>query len=233
MIQKIIIFGFSHCGTTILKSIIGHIESVYEIIEERFDVIDNKLYNFISNNKNIKFIVQKSPIFREIFLSKEYNDYIKIFIIRNPLYVYSSLNRRTNNNITKAHDIDKFMKIIEKYDYYLNNPIDNLYTIKYEDLFENNYKKFKDILNKIGLEYTDKIFNNHYYENKCSNKLYSNIEDRPCETDNDLFRLWQINQEFKNLNIKTKINLNSEYLDKIINNKYVLNLYPNIKDDLN
>ena len=28
--KKIIVFGFSHCGTTILKSIIGHIDSVYE-----------------------------------------------------------------------------------------------------------------------------------------------------------------------------------------------------------
>ena len=32
--NKIIIFGFPHCGTTILKSIIGHIDEVQEIIHE-------------------------------------------------------------------------------------------------------------------------------------------------------------------------------------------------------
>jgi hypothetical protein len=32
--QKIIVFGYSHCGTTILKSIIGHIDDVEEIINE-------------------------------------------------------------------------------------------------------------------------------------------------------------------------------------------------------
>ena len=32
--NKIIIFGFPHYGTTILKSIIGHIDEVQEIIPE-------------------------------------------------------------------------------------------------------------------------------------------------------------------------------------------------------
>lgn len=233
MIKKIIIFGFSHCGTTILKSIIGHIKSVHEIIEERFLPIDDELYNSISKNKNIKFILQKYPQFNECFLNNEYNDYIKIFIIRNRIYVYSSLNRRTNNNITKAHDINNFINIIKLFDYYVNNPINNLYTIKYEDLFKDNYKEIKDIFNKIGLEYTDNIFCNSYYENKCINNLELKNLDKPDEKNNALFRTWQINQEFKNYNVKDKIDLNSEYIDIITNNQYILKLYPNIKDDLN
>ena len=32
--QKILICGFPHCGTSILKSIIGHIEDVEEIYDE-------------------------------------------------------------------------------------------------------------------------------------------------------------------------------------------------------
>ena len=33
--KKIFIFVYSHCGTTILRSIIGHIDEVYEKIDER------------------------------------------------------------------------------------------------------------------------------------------------------------------------------------------------------
>ena len=32
--QKILICGFPHCGTSILKSIIGHIEDVEEFFDE-------------------------------------------------------------------------------------------------------------------------------------------------------------------------------------------------------
>ena len=35
MVKKIIVFGFAHSGTTILKSIIGHIEQVEEIHNEQ------------------------------------------------------------------------------------------------------------------------------------------------------------------------------------------------------
>ncbi len=44
--KKILICGYSHCGTTILKSIIGHIEDVEEIIDECDNVRQ-------STNKNI------------------------------------------------------------------------------------------------------------------------------------------------------------------------------------
>ena len=50
MVKKILISGFSHCGTTILRSIIGHIENVYEIIEERDYISENDILvceNFI------------------------------------------------------------------------------------------------------------------------------------------------------------------------------------------
>ena len=32
--RKILIFGFPHCGTSIVKSIIGHIKNVEEIYQE-------------------------------------------------------------------------------------------------------------------------------------------------------------------------------------------------------
>ena len=32
--KKLIIFGFSHCGTSILKSVIGHIQGVLEAVDK-------------------------------------------------------------------------------------------------------------------------------------------------------------------------------------------------------
>ena len=84
--KKILICGFPHCGTTILKSIIGHCEDVLEIVDETMK-INNK-----SSDK--PFIICKWPFAKDVFFNKPYEDYIKIFIIRNPLYVFSSLNKR-------------------------------------------------------------------------------------------------------------------------------------------
>ena len=67
--KKIIIFGFSHCGTTILKSIIGHIEEVYEVIDET-DIFDN--FNLVPSSK--KYVLHKYPQYNKKFLTDKYYD---------------------------------------------------------------------------------------------------------------------------------------------------------------
>ena len=85
--SKILICGFPHCGTTILKSIIGHIDDVEEIIDET---------TIINKPTNKKYILCKHPFTDKKFFEKDYEKYIKIFIIRNPVFVFSSLNKRFN-----------------------------------------------------------------------------------------------------------------------------------------
>ena len=80
--KKILLFGFPHSGTSILKTIIGHIDSVEEYLLET-DTIDN-----ISTNK--PFMICKTPYCKDDYFSDKYKDYIKIFIIRNPLFIFSS-----------------------------------------------------------------------------------------------------------------------------------------------
>jgi hypothetical protein len=64
--SKILITGFSHCGTSILKSIIGHIDDVDEIINET---------KKISRISQKKFIVCK-------FLYNLYKNFLLINIIK-------------------------------------------------------------------------------------------------------------------------------------------------------
>ena len=87
--QKILICGFPHCGTSILKSIIGHCDDVEEIY--------NETHKICKDTKK-QFILAKCPFTLDSFFNKECEDYIKIFIIRNPLFVFSSLNKRFKYN---------------------------------------------------------------------------------------------------------------------------------------
>ena len=119
--QKILVCGFPHCGTSILKSILGHIEEVEEIYGETV---------VINTNSNKKFILCKYPFTYDKFFDEEYKDYIKIFIIRNPLFVFSSLNKRFEYKIPNCHSFNVYINTLKKFIKYKNNTEKYIYTIK-------------------------------------------------------------------------------------------------------
>lgn len=218
---KILICGYSHCGTTILKSIIGHIEEVEEIIDEC-----DKLPKNISTDK--KYILFKFPQAREIFFSEKYKDYIKIFIIRNPLFVFSSINKRKNHyNLSDYHSIEKYIKVVEMFLKYKKKQKKNIYTIKYEDLFENNFHNLKEILNSIGMNYSNDIFDNTKYSNY-SHTGIKIVEEKPKNTEHKIYRTWQINQPFTSKNNISKLDLSDKQKKILVENPYILQLYPDI-----
>lgn len=220
--SRIIIFGFPHCGTSILKSIIGHIQDVDEIINET---------SIISSCKpGAKFTVCKFPFTRNEFFTDKYKNYIKIFIIRNPLYVFSSLNKRYHNKIPNNHSIREYVKTVEKFIDCDKSVCNNLYTIKYEDLFDNNYEKLRQLLDSIGLVYDDTIFDNSKYRNEIIKSLKLPAV-KPENENHQLYRTWQINQPFVCNNIPSKIDLTDAQKKELCTNKTISKLYPNLGED--
>ena len=61
-------------------------------------------------------------------------------MIRNPLFVFSSLNKRFNYDIPESQGIQKYIDTVESFNDLRENPIENVYTIRYEDCFENNFE---------------------------------------------------------------------------------------------
>jgi hypothetical protein len=223
--QKILICGYSHCGTSILKSIIGHIEDVEEIYDE---------CSIINKLTNKPFILCKYPRAQPNFFGKEYEDYIKIFIIRNPLFVFSSINKRKGHyNLSIRHSIEEYINVLKIFIKYKNNPKKNIYTIRYEDLFNNNFINLKQILNNIGLKYNDSIFDNTKYKNVICSSVVLNTKEKPEETDHIAYRTWQINQPFVLNNDISKIDLSENQKNQIINNPFILQIYPDIQKYFN
>lgn len=219
--KKIIIFGFPHCGTSILKSIIGHIDDVEEIINETTEI------NVQTSNK---YILCKYPFTYDIFFSEKYSDYIKIFIIRNPIYVFSSINKRFEYKIPDCHKIDKYINTIKKFIFHKDNPSKNMYTIRYEDLFDNNFQKLKYIFNSIGFNYTEQIFNNTEFNNQIITNVKL-LENKPKNINHEEYRTWQINQPFISNNNLSSVILTEEQ-KKQLNNSAIIEVYPNINDEL-
>ena len=222
MPQKILICGFMHCGTSILKSVIGHIDCVEEIHGE----------NVISHVKtDKKFILTKWPWIYDSFFKKDsiFKDVIKIFIVRNPVYVFSSMNKRFNYNYKFTPiSIKTYSNIVKKFSELMDKKEDKIYTIRYEDLFKNNYESLKKILNDIGFEYDDSIFDNSKYKNYLFKGLESKEEPNHYYNTPKL-RAWQINQPFKSNNHISKINLKQYQKDAIKKDPYFLKVFPEIK----
>jgi hypothetical protein len=215
MTQKIIICGFPHSGTSILKSIICHCDDVKEIYNETIT---------IHEETDKPFILCKYPFTMDTFFSHEYEDYIKIFIIRNPLFVFSSLNKRFNYTIPDNHSINQYIKTIQLFVKYKNHK--NVYTIKYEDMFENNYQEIKNILERIGIQYTDDIFDNSKYTNV--HYTYAElVSTKPKPIEHATYRTWQINQPFISNNDINHIDLSENQKQELMHDD-ILHIYPDI-----
>ena len=100
-------------------------------------------------------------------------------------------------------------------------------------MFDNSYAKLKNILDDIGLIYTDNIFCNCNY----NNIVFKNVKipiTKPLnvsiDRDHNLYRTWQVNQEFINNNDISKIKLSQEQIDIITNNSCIKEIYPNINE---
>ena len=224
--KKILICGFPHCGTTILKCILGHIPEVFEIIEEVYN-FDNFL-SFDIEDENKNYIVGKCPWYcKEITTLEKYKDFCIIFIIRNPVYVFSSLNERFRHNIPTCHSIDRYINICKSIMIEKDKP--NHYFIKYEELFDNDYENLKRVLNNIGLVYNSDIFNNTEYENKSFLKINKN-NINVSQVNHVQYRTNQINKEFINNNDAGKINLHDTQMEKILSDDTINIMYPDLKN---
>ena len=222
--KKILITGFPHSGTSILKSKIGECSNVYECPFESPIVTQNHIAEFGDS----EFILVKYPMLpieiranHLIKVTKDsiYQDYIIIFVNRNPWNVFTSVIKSGGNPLNglppNSGNPDYHIKV-EEYEaastHFLSAQnrelYPNLYSIKYEDFFPNDYKKLRELFDEIGLEYTEDIFYNRSKDYiHWQGKDYANIDESNISYEKDRFeyRTWQINQPFQNMNSEVNI----------------------------
>ena len=167
MVKQILVTGFPHCGTTVLRAKIGECRNTKEQSKEFNDVTE------FHPNMPYDFYVWKTPTipgeFRNhTFSVKEetkYKDTIIIPIIRNPWNVFSSLYKRSIQtgqfsiyDNRQGHSITYYNNACAVISDAFEKNYKDVYPIKYEEMFDNNYQKLKEIFEKIGLQYDDAIF---------------------------------------------------------------------------
>ena len=253
IMRVILITGFPHSGTTVVQKILAEtpeVELFYGKDEEGNNIVGEMDNRFFSHKirelqqrrideieyaeimeqeepEYADFILAKDPMFHKFFLEGDYHDYMKIFMIRNPLFVFSSLNKRFNYDIPENQGIQKYIDTVESFNNLRENPIENVYTIRYEDCFENNFENLTNILKGIGIETNDSLF--EIGEIKKDSEDSKVIPSRMKEgLEHTEYRTWQINQPFRNMNDYNKLDLKWEQINQLLDSKEVLRAYPEL-----
>ena len=224
MTKKILITGFPHCGTTVLRALVGNCKNVYDQDRE-FSEPQN-----YRPDMPFDFYVWKHPFLHTEFRNfgfkhkpnTNFKDTIIIPIIRNPWNVFTSLHIRGSKSGAfsvlddkQGHSIPYYVNTAHRIYEVMENPIEDVYPIRYEDMFDNNFAKLKTIFDSIGLEYDDSTFINEDKKFKHNSMTLIDGFDGTLE-DNvyDIqYRIWQINQPFKNMN--SEINVPDEINERL------------------
>lgn len=214
MKKKLLITGFPHCGTSILKTKLGECSNVYEQINESIQPQPDDLNKFNQSDKEV--FIWKDPIVRN---RGEWN-HSSIIIIRNPYYVFTSQIKRGLDPFTS--NLHTYKDYLNTANIFLNSTKENVHCIKYEDLFDDSNSKIKSIMDKVGLKYEDDIFETRTKNYSINNKLKG--EPIPINQPNQRakdgrYRYWQINQEFKNFNKEIDI---PKKLEEILRNSQIV-----------
>jgi hypothetical protein len=213
-VNKILIYGFPHSGTSILKRLICNSDEVYEIIEETYFIPEN--IETDKDNILIKYAGGKRLSYD--FYYKEYKDYKIILVIKNPFDAIASLLKRFKKLNFSGYSVPDWEYYTNLFLFFRQNPVTNIFTIKYKEIFENDFKKIEELFLFLNLKYDkDKII----YNNRPA--YISNDKYIPSEKPSRLnryhvnFRTWQINQPLRNTTGESAKSL-PKHLRKLLNN---------------
>lgn len=188
-----LVHGFPHCGTTIVRAILGNCPNIYEYPYESESVEDIQCF------AKGRPVLIKCPFTKPAFFGDAYNQYVKIFMIRNPYYVFTSLNERFEWNIPANHSIEAYLETAKLFLHYTREPRADVLCMKYEDLFQDEFRRIRSVFETNNIPYTDDVFNTTNRNRKVVPGM-TVPSSKPCangERNHATYRTWQINQPFQ------------------------------------
>jgi len=209
--KRILVTGYPHSGTTIVRKIIGNHPQMLDIQKETrtidpADVRKAKQLSKVGVVIKEPFLLRLGKNVRQI--KEKYKGYKVIMMMRDPTDIVCSMNMRFNNDIPTNHNFEQWQRYAE---IYLDSISDFAFKLRYEEMFENDYAKLKELFVWLGLEWSDSVIDVNEDRKTQHNRgiMPRENKDVPPRNHSDNFRTWQINQK-----IVPMINKNLDKLDE-------------------
>ncbi|GAG65278.1 unnamed protein product, partial [marine sediment metagenome] len=141
--MKILVTGFHHSGTSILRKIIGNHKDIADLW---FEVSKNQIVNIKYPEK---FVVMKAPNLNRFILAacRNLKNLKIISILRDPRDCLVSLEQRYSGRYPFATLKKDWIECVKNSLEIRSWPYG--YLVRYEDLFKNNYEEIKKIFDFI------------------------------------------------------------------------------------
>jgi hypothetical protein len=215
--QKIIVSGFPHSGTTILRKLIGNHSKVFDVGRECYAVDEKHIEEFNRENTKKKrrgksvdtHIAVKGPWGDRVIQNlDQYSDYKVVIIVKNPLDVYASLKLRfADSEFPEEYSFEKWREFAQMFQALPSasgtagsegEGRAGVFKMTYDELFENDYQKLKDLVEWLGLEWEDQVVKGNAKRRIPINSYYIPTT-KPDRQANEKFRSWQTNQPLTNM----------------------------------
>lgn len=224
--QKIIVTGFPHSGTTILRKIIGNHPRVHDIGRETYMIEKKHLQEAAKKNKGKQHpttnIVIKGPWGSKVFDNLEkYKDYKIVCILKNPLDVYASFAVRfKDEKMPEKYNFEHWESFSKSIHHHHSKNVQNVHSknvhfILYHEMFDKNFTNLKKLFTWLNLTWKDKVVTGNTTRRIPINYYYV-PKQKPHRIENEKFRSWQTNQPFKDMTNTIRNKLDKKLKKRII-----------------
>ncbi|HMF85750.1 MAG TPA: hypothetical protein VK598_05305 [Nitrospiraceae bacterium] len=161
---RILVSGFPHTGTTIVRKVIGNHPSVYEVCRECSRVPEEAVRN--GSGQKATHIVFKQPIYaRGIGVNdlRNFQAFAEklVLIIRNPFDTMGSIYRRfggTSAIEASGHDLAAYLRYCEFFREIRG--CRNVVHLIYEELFAPPMRDWERLFGEVGLAWDERVLRN-------------------------------------------------------------------------
>jgi hypothetical protein len=193
--MRILIAGFPHSGTSILRKIVGNHPEIFDYHEREIVAFrERNMLARLATTFTGRYRGRKNIVFKWPFHDVEHRtnaDRI-IYIIRNPFDVFGSLKLRFGTLLPDNHSPSAWQAYAQ---YFLSKPVsDRHFKIRYEDLFARDFAVLKQAMTWTGLDWRDEMLD--------TGSRYAPIQyngdlprEEPPRVEHGAFRAWQTAQK--------------------------------------
>lgn len=196
--QPIVITGFHHSGTSILRKVIGNHPDVYDVTDEVGEGRMTRYYPIVwrihlTATSNHKFMVIKSPnLSNRLFRSLKSKKRARVVaILRDPRDVLASLKLRYGGQYSIGKFTNEFLSCAE-------NSLQlatyqHGYLVRYEDMFTDDFAGLKRLFDWLGLDFVNDVIDKNTDRQVPMNFGHVPMLP-PSRLEQSAFRSYQINQ---------------------------------------
>jgi len=197
--MRILIAGFPHSGTSILRKIIGNHPEVHDYYQSEvaryprprgLGVFKRLLPYEYCGKRHVVFKIPR----HDVELSTNADRII--YVIKNPFDVFASLNIRSESALPDSCSLAAWQDYAK---YFLDKRFSGrCYKVRYEDLFPHDFALVKAIFSWLDLDWDDSVLNteSRYTPIRYEGHMPSS---EPPRTQHPAFRAWQTSQKLENL----------------------------------